>query len=172
MIQAHSLSSAETKDQSRHRTFWTLCVILLTVLWTSPLLSESRNAEEIPRAERGWLAFGYHLGQEPGSSVSTFLIVHKLVPEGPADSAGLQVGDVVTHIDEETISFSSSLEALNYFARIKPGQKVGFRVRRPEGVVQLELVAQPMPQKTYDAWLGIYERLRDLQAAPAPRSPR
>jgi S1-C subfamily serine protease len=50
------------------------------------------------------------------------LVVAGVVSGGPAESAGLQAGDVITSIDGHTISMASSLTS--YLLTKKPGDRV------------------------------------------------
>lgn len=136
--------------------------LLLFCIAASPIGAE-QSPDSIPRSERGWLAFGFHLSNEDSAeSTARFLAVHKVLAAGPADVAGLKVGDVITHIDDESINFADSLEAIEYFARIRPGQKLRFRISRAKEATELKLTASEMPKNVFDRWQKFYRNLRAL----------
>ena len=60
---------------------------------------------ESGRVERGWLGF-YVRDAEPGSKG---VLVEKLVPGGPAASAGIEAGDVILSIDGQSVKDSRDL---------------------------------------------------------------
>lgn len=60
------------------------------------------------------------------------IVVKQLVAGGPAHLAGMQVGDIITHIDGKPTRGSNFSQMVNYRLRGQAGTKVVLRVRRPE----------------------------------------
>ncbi|HEX5773971.1 MAG TPA: PDZ domain-containing protein [Geomobilimonas sp.] len=59
------------------------------------------------------------------------IVVKQLVAGGPAHLAGMQVGDIITHIDGKPTRGSNFSQMVNYRLRGQAGTKVALRVRRP-----------------------------------------
>jgi C-terminal processing protease CtpA/Prc len=59
------------------------------------------------------------------------IVVKQLVAGGPAQLAGIQVGDIITHIDGKATEGSDFRQMVDYRLRGKAGTKVLLRVRRP-----------------------------------------
>jgi S1-C subfamily serine protease len=85
-----------------------------------------------PRDRRAWIGF-YPQGQDGGVTLTG------VVPEGPAEKAGLERGDVILSVDGEVVS---SLREL-YLAlwRRSPGDTVGMQVLREEAIRVVDVVA-------------------------------
>jgi serine protease Do len=78
-----------------------------------------------------------YLGIE-GSSRRDNCRVERVEPESPADRAGLQVNDVITKFDGQTVTGISDLGKL--VRRKKPGDMVTLRVLRDREIIILEVV--------------------------------
>ena len=59
------------------------------------------------------------------------IVVKQLVAGGPAHLAGMQAGDIITHIDGKATKGSNFKQMVNYRLRGQAGTKVLLRVRRP-----------------------------------------
>ena len=59
------------------------------------------------------------------------IVVKQLVAGGPAQLAGIRVGDVITHIDGKATEGSNFKEMVEYRLRGKAGTTVLIRIRRP-----------------------------------------
>ena len=62
---------------------------------------------------------------------------------GPAATAGLKPGDVITHINDEMIF--SPRQAMNLVAGAKPGERVNIRAVREGRAFQVEAVLEERP---------------------------
>lgn len=59
------------------------------------------------------------------------IVVKQLVAGGPAQVAGIRVGDVITHIDGKATEGSNFKEMVEYRLRGRAGTPVLIRIRRP-----------------------------------------
>ena len=59
------------------------------------------------------------------------IVVKQLVAGGPAQLAGIRVGDVITHIDGKATEGSNFREMVEYRLRGRTGTTVLIRIRRP-----------------------------------------
>ena len=75
-------------------------------------------------------ALGLHEGAS-GALVST------LMPDGPAQRAGLEIGDIISSIDGSPVN--SSRQLLNTVARLKVGQASTFTVQRDGELIELKV---------------------------------
>ncbi|MFW5652939.1 MAG: trypsin-like peptidase domain-containing protein [Planctomycetota bacterium] len=111
---------------------------------------------------RGYI--GAYIGDDPklleSFGVKEGVVIHDITKDGPADEAGLEPGDVVTHIDGKAVD--SSRELRRIVASIKPGEKATFRIIRDgdrrEVVInigrQTEELASMRPGEAGDAGPG------------------
>ncbi|MBA3582554.1 MAG: trypsin-like peptidase domain-containing protein [Gammaproteobacteria bacterium] len=78
---------------------------------------------------RGWLGVGAHdLPKAVKQKVPDGVWVTDIYPNGPADKAGLQIGDIITHIDNDPINNSHAM--LTRITQHKPGDKMKIRLWR------------------------------------------
>lgn len=104
-----------------------------------------------PVASRPWL--GVVLGPVPenlardmGLGLNQGAIIVRVAPESPAETAGLQEGDIILKIDGRSImGVQDGVEAVQQH---KPGDKVHLRILRPDvrGERQVTATLQPFPQ--------------------------
>jgi C-terminal processing protease CtpA/Prc len=59
------------------------------------------------------------------------IVIKQLVSGGPAQQAGLQVGDIITHIDGKPTEGSDFRHMVDHRLRGQAGTKVMLKVRRP-----------------------------------------
>lgn len=59
------------------------------------------------------------------------IVVRQLVIGGPAQQAGIQIGDIITHIDGKATKGSNFKQLVDYRLRGKAGTRVAISVRRP-----------------------------------------
>lgn len=106
---------------------------------------------------------------EPG--VMTIRMAHpgariiEVLPDSPADQAGLEGGDVITAVDGEEVDPAKSLADL--IAQYEPGDRVTLEVIRPGEEESREVTVElgEHPEEEGKAYLGV-------QYAPAPRIER
>jgi len=91
------------------------------------------NIVEHGQVVRGWL--GISAEEITPSVAEAFnlkslrgLVLTDIEAQGPADKAGLQVGDIITHIDNATVGNGNA--GMHQIAQTKPGTKINIRAMR------------------------------------------
>jgi len=91
------------------------------------------NIVEHGQVVRGWL--GISAEEITPSVAEAFnlkslrgLVLTDIEVQGPADKAGLQVGDIITHIDNATVGNGNA--GMHQIAQTKPGTKINIRAMR------------------------------------------
>jgi serine protease DegQ len=102
--------------------------------------------------QRGWLglepqditpdlARAFHLKQAAG------VIVARVLRGGPADAAGIQVGDIIQALDGRPVA--DAVDLLNRLAPMKPGASVKLRILRAGREIEREVKVslRPAPRR-------------------------
>jgi hypothetical protein len=106
---------------------------------------EQVTGKKLPELEKDWVAWlkrrtpppmstgpeGAFLGAQlggPGTESNDGLRIGTILPKGPAEKAGLKVGDVLVAINAEALHDFQSFGPM--MSRYKPGQQITLRVRR------------------------------------------
>ena len=99
----------------------------------------------------GWLGFAmvYH---RPTSSADGWMHVQVVAPNSPAANGGLKAHDVFTHLDDAPLRFATDEEMLAALAKIRPGDRVAFRVRRGAETTDVTVTAAPMSDEMWRLW--------------------
>lgn len=105
----------------------------------------------------GWVGMG--ITPTPGQKRPAWLHVRHIAKDGPAEAAGMQSQDVITHIDGKPVAFTSDAQVLQFFGSLKPQQKVKFTVRRTTGEKVVTVVAAPMSDAMYERWKQSWRRV-------------
>lgn len=87
------------------------------------LSSIIKNGEVV----RGWLGISAEeitpaIAESFSLNIDTGLVLTNIAQSGPADTAGLQIGDIITHINE--IEVGSGNAGMHQIAQIMPGNKI------------------------------------------------
>jgi S1-C subfamily serine protease len=73
-------------------------------------------------ATPGWLGMDYTWSQPKGGH--RVLHVQRVAPGGPAQRAGIQPGDIVTHMNARAVDFGDELELLLFLNEQRPGDRL------------------------------------------------
>ena len=97
---------------------------------------------------RGWLGIGSQPvrippGQRAGREHETGLLIVELVPDSPAQRAGLLLGDILVALDGQTVDDGEALQALLGGDRV--GRAVTVEVLRGGALVTLEVTVGQRP---------------------------
>ena len=85
------------------------------------------------KAIRGWLGIGAR-GLTPdlvafySLTSSNGVLITDIYPGGPADKAGLQTGDILTHINQQSVG--SGRQGMNLIAQVRPEEEVSLTISR------------------------------------------
>ena len=98
---------------------------------------------------RGWIGIEAKeispmLAQQLGSEVRHGLLIIGVLQHGPGQKAGIQAGDVITHINN--IKITSAKNALNLITRLRPGDIAILRGVRRNQSLQFKVIAEERPQ--------------------------
>ncbi len=96
----------------------------------------SASPRSIPRSSG---ALGISL-----ANVSKGAGIEKIFPKSPAEKAGLQMGDIVTHVGEKEVKSLKDLQETIF--SYEPGDTVTITVRRKEDVIQARIVLGNLQQ--------------------------
>jgi serine protease DegS len=98
------------------------------------------------RVIRGWLGVEAEQIPAPLGAQSQRLLVRGVAADGPAERAGLRVGDVITHFDDVPIN---DVRATMYkVSLLRPGDRLGITVEREESAIALSAVIGAQPEET------------------------
>ncbi len=100
------------------------------------------------RVIRGWIGVsGQQLTPQLAESLdledTPGVLVSGVLEDGPADAAGLQLGDVIQAVDGKQMD--SSFEMLNHMATTPPGSKIKLTVSRANQQLDLEVQVAERP---------------------------
>ncbi|HEX4168941.1 MAG TPA: trypsin-like peptidase domain-containing protein [Bryobacteraceae bacterium] len=88
------------------------------------------------------------------------VIISDLEPDGPAAHAGLQVDDIVTAMNDRTISSLHQMEARVF--RVSPGTKLTIRVQRGSEQLDLPVVTEEQSGEELDALADLVDPVRNV----------
>jgi S1-C subfamily serine protease len=80
------------------------------------------------------------------------MTVRATAPNSPAAKAGLKPQDVITAINGKPLAFTADEELLAALAKVRPGERVTFRVRRGTATTDIAVTAAPMSDEMYRLW--------------------
>jgi len=104
---------------------------------------------EFGRVVRGWLgieaqSLNSRIIRAYNLETTNGVLVTAIVPLGPADIAGIDVGDVITHVNNKPIG--DGRDGMNIIANSRPGETVNIRLLRKGKEFYLKTVVGTRPQ--------------------------
>jgi serine protease DegQ len=98
---------------------------------------------------RGWIGveaqdINAELAESLKLPATSGVIIAGLAKNGPADKAGVHLGDVLIGVEGKPVPDSSAM--LNLIAQLTPGQKANFKVQRNSGELNLTIVVGKRPK--------------------------
>ena len=110
------------------------------------LLAESKT--------QGWLGFYYRLVESNPGELEVIYVYAK----GPAETAGLRVGDRVVGIGDERFDSGDPRVSDRQFQRtarsLRPGERVVFHLKRDDQSLELEVQAVPLQGHSLSEFIG------------------
>ena len=84
------------------------------------------------------------------------LTVTKIIPDSPAQAAGIQPGDVLYALNGIEIAKASEEDLAKARKEWKPGQSVTYTIKRNGADRQVSLTLAPMPADIMARWIGMH----------------
>lgn len=81
-------------------------------------------------------------------------LIQRVVADSPAEQAGLQVGDIITAVDDKAVSREQSLSDL--ILAHQPGDQVRLSIVRGGEELTMQVRLGEHPEETGKAYLGVY----------------
>jgi S1-C subfamily serine protease len=108
-----------------HKHLFATVALLGLCLGGVPLRADAPDqaTTQPPRA-----SLGVQIEPGSGGAGQEGVVVRQVLPESPAEKAGMKTGDVITRVGDRAVDDPEAL--LSILARHKPGDKVAFQVRR------------------------------------------
>lgn len=72
------------------------------------------------------------------------MLISRLMENGPGHQAGLQPGDIITHLDSQSVN--NPLYTMNAIARSKPGKKIALQINRNGEKIKLNATIGTRPE--------------------------
>jgi C-terminal processing protease CtpA/Prc len=97
---------------------------------------------------------GGWLGVEIDTDRDTGYLVKKVVPDSPAQTAGIQPGDVLYALNGVVISKANKDKLTAARGDWKPGQAVKYTIKRDGADREVSLTLAPVPADVMARWIG------------------
>lgn len=109
----------------------------------------------------GWVGIEYDDVSEGGFKVT------RVVPDSPAEKAGLQPGDLLVALNGVRLAKDNEMALSKARKEWKPGQSVTYSIRRQGQNRDITLTLAPMPADVMARWIGEHMMLHVGGSAPA-----
>lgn len=120
-------------------------------------------AKQLEWAARGTLGFAYSFRgvDKAGGATSPRVEVCTVTPGGPAEAAGVRVGDQLLVIGGLTVDPANPPEVLHRFERILVGERIAVRLARGDVLHAVEITAVEPGPEVRESWVHswIYSEL-------------
>ena len=113
----------------------------------------------------GWVGSEF----EPGTGPDGGYYVTRVVPESPAQKAGLQPGDILTALNGVRLIKANDVALSKVRKEWKPGQAVTYTVKRQGQDRDITLTLAPMPVDVMAKWIGDHMMEHVAAANVAPK---
>lgn len=112
--------------------------------------------------------FGNLPGEAPARTITGGATIVEILPDSPAEQAGLQPGDLIVAVDRQAVGPEADLASL--IAMYGPGDRVTLEVQRPGGQdEEVRVKLGENPDKEGAAYLGVrYSSSSPSSQAPVP----
>lgn len=99
--------------------------------------------------KRGWMGISVEeltptLAEQFGLDLNKGLILTSIAAAGPAEKAGLRVGDIITHIEEASIASGNA--GMHIVAQTPPGDMISVRIIRGSTAMSVAVTVSERPQ--------------------------
>jgi len=146
---------------SRSRTLTAVVtgIVLATVLGTAAVAGDAPKRCTAPVQEcldhmsavlksSGWVGIEFEYGPAGGYEVT------RILPDSPAEKAGLQPGDLLTALNGVRLVKANDAALAKARKDWKPGQSVTYTVKRQGQDRDITLTLAPMPADVMAKWIG------------------
>lgn len=140
------------------------CLFLPGVTTAETTGKAEASEAKASRQARGY--FGASLDYEEVEGLGRYR-VSSVTPGGPAESGGLQVGDLIVAVNDVSFKFSTELEQFEAFLWLEPDDVVVFDVLRDGMETAVEVTAGTMDPENQRRWDEVIRSLRISQAINA-----
>ncbi|HEX8254586.1 MAG TPA: PDZ domain-containing protein [Thermoanaerobaculia bacterium] len=123
------------------------CVVALTIAGAEPQRGVSQRTASEPIAYLG-IEFRWH---SDGSADRT-LHVERVAPNGPAARAGIQPGDLITHVAGVRVDFGDELDFLMFMRKRRAGEPLRLTIVRSGTATDRVVTLAALPEAARPRW--------------------
>lgn len=98
----------------------------------------------------GWVGIEY----EPDPNAKVGYVVTKVVPQSPAEAAGIQTGDILYALNGVKLVRDDEASKVKARREWKPGQSITYTIKRAGEDREVTLTLAPMPADVMARWIG------------------
>lgn len=93
---------------------------------------------------RGWIGISAHDFPEHSPAPAPGILVSGVLPNGPADMAGIQAGDIITQVDGRPVPQVSNL--LKRISISRPGDRIEIELKRKQDSLRIQVTTGERPR--------------------------